>query len=232
MTSAELKKQSKLLLNKKWGNATVATFLFIGLIQIVAYVLSIALIEAPVASALITFILSIGSIYLVLCFINYCNKFKNTKGSIKFSECFVSAKPFLRYLLITIIIGLIGIIIVTSASSLIVVSVVSIFASKVALIFSSIILIALTLLLVAMEIVFFPLTYIVILNPEYTLGKLIKTSMKIGWENSGQILYIILSFIGWHVLSVITCGIGYLWTIPYMELTYINFIEEKMKEIQ
>lgn len=229
MTSAELKKQSKSLLSKRWGNATVATFLFVGLIQIVAYILSIALIESPVASAIITFILSIGSIYLVLCFVNYCKNLKSTKGLIKFSECFVSLKPFLKYLLITIILGIIAIIIATSASSLIFVSIV---ASRTAVILASIILIALALVFVAMEIVFFPLTYIVVLNPEYTLGQLIKTSMKIGWQNSGQILYIILSFIGWNILSIMTCGIGYLWTMPYMELTYVSFIEEKMKEIK
>lgn len=229
MTSAELKKQSKSLLSKRWGNAVVATFLFIGLIQIVAYVLSMALIEAPVASAIITFILSIGSIYLVLCFVNYCNKLKTTEGNIKFSECFVTLKQFLKYLVITIILAIIIIIIASLIASLIVMSVVT---SKAIAIVSMLVLAALILVLVALEILFFPLTYIIILKPEYTLGQIIKTSIKIGWKNSGQILYIMLSFIGWHILSIITCGIGYLWTMPYMELTYISFIEEKIKEVE
>ena len=229
MTSAELKKQSKSLLSKRWGNATVATFLFIGLIQIVANVLSIALIESPGASAIITFILSIGTIYLVLCFVNYCNKLKNTKGNIKFSECFVTLKQFLKYLVITVVLAIITIIIAVLVSSLIFMSVV---ASKAAVIVSMLVLIALVLLLVALEILFFPITYIIILKPEYTLGQIIKTSVNIGWKNSGQILYILLSFLGWHILSIMTCGIGYLWTMPYMELTYISFIEEKIKEIE
>ena len=229
MTSAELKKQSKSLLSKRWGNATVATFLFLGLIQIVAYILSIALIESPVASGIITFVLSIASIYLVLCFVNYCKKIKNTKTNVKFSECFVGLKPFLKYLLITIILGIIAIIIITSASSLILVS---LFTSKTVVILTSVILIALVLVLVAMEILFFPLTYVVVLNPGYTFVQLIKTSVKIGWKNSGEILYIILSFIGWNILSIMTCGIGYLWTMPYMELTYISFVEEKIKELK
>ena len=229
MTSAELKKQSKSLLSKRWGNATVATFLFLGLIQIVAYILSIALIESPVASGIITFVLSIASIYLVLCFVNYCKKIKNTKTNVKFSECFVGLKPFLKYLLITIILGIIAIIIITSASSLILVS---LFTSKTVVILTSVILIALVLVLVAMERLFFPLTDVVVLNPEYTFVQLIETSVKIGWKNSGEILYIILSFIGWNILSIMTCGIGYLWTMPYMELTYISFVEEKIKELK
>ncbi|MDO4534416.1 MAG: DUF975 family protein [Clostridium perfringens] len=229
MTSSELKKQSKLLLSKRWGNATVATFLFVALIQIVSYIFSIALIESPVASAIITFILSIGSIYLVLCFVNYCRKLKVTNEHIKFSECFVSLKQFLKYLVIAIILAIITIIIGVLISSLIFMSVL---ASKVAAIISILVLTVLILVLIALEILFFPLTYIIILKPEYTLGQIIKTSVKIGWKNSGEILYIILSFIGWNILSIITCGIGYLWTMPYMELTYISFIEEKIKQAE
>ena len=108
----------------------------------------------------------------------------------------------------------------------------SVFASKAAVIVSMLVLVVLTLVLVALEILFFPLTYIIILKPEYTLGQIIKTSIKIGWKNSGEILYILLSFVGWHILSIITCGIGYLWTMPYMELTYVSFIGEKIKEIE
>ncbi len=229
MTSLELKKQSKSLLSKRWGNATIATFLFIGLIQIVSYIFSIALISSPVASAIITFILSIGSIYLVLCFINYCNKLRNTKERIKFSKCFVSLKQFLRYLVIAIVLAIVTIVIVGLISGLIFMSAL---ASRIAAIISILVLTILILALVALEILSFPLAYIIILKPEYTIGQVIETSIKTGWKNSGEILYMILSFIGWNILSIITFGIGYLWVMPYMELTYVSFIEEKVKEIE
>ncbi len=32
-----------------------------------------------------------------------------------------------------------------------------------------------------------------------------------------------LSFLGWGLLSCITFGIGFIWTIPYMSATYANF---------
>jgi uncharacterized membrane protein len=32
-----------------------------------------------------------------------------------------------------------------------------------------------------------------------------------------------LSFIGWILLSILTLGIGFLWLIPYMQVTFANF---------
>ena len=32
-----------------------------------------------------------------------------------------------------------------------------------------------------------------------------------------------LSFIGWAILSIISCGIGFLWLSPYYSLTTANF---------
>ena len=31
-----------------------------------------------------------------------------------------------------------------------------------------------------------------------------------------------LSFIGWMLLGMITCGIAYIWILPYMQATYAN----------
>lgn len=229
MTSAELKKQSKALLNKRWGNATVATFLFVGLIQIVTVVLSILLVNAPVVEGIINFVLSLGSVYLVLCFVKYCKNVKDTKENVKVSECLVSGKQFLRSILISIILivvlAVVGIIAVGAGCLLIVPSVVS-------RAFAVIVIIAVTLLFVAIEVLSFSLTYIIVLKAEYTVKQVIKASMKVGWQNSGQIVYMILSFIGWNVLSVLSCGIGYLWTMPYMELTYVSFVEEKLNEVE
>ena len=32
-----------------------------------------------------------------------------------------------------------------------------------------------------------------------------------------------LSFIGWGLLGVMTCGIAFIWIAPYMNATYVNF---------
>ena len=41
--------------------------------------------------------------------------------------------------------------------------------------------------------------------------------------NIGRYFYLTMSFLGWNVLALLTCGIGYLWVYPYMLQTYTNF---------
>ena len=38
-----------------------------------------------------------------------------------------------------------------------------------------------------------------------------------------RFFYLILSFIGWLLLSTLSCGIGYLWVIPYLQVSEIMF---------
>lgn len=39
----------------------------------------------------------------------------------------------------------------------------------------------------------------------------------------GQLFWLDLSFIGWHILALLTCGIGYLWLNPYIYATKAAF---------
>ncbi len=39
----------------------------------------------------------------------------------------------------------------------------------------------------------------------------------------GQLFLLDISFIGWHILSIATLGIGYLWLIPYIKSTKVAF---------
>lgn len=41
--------------------------------------------------------------------------------------------------------------------------------------------------------------------------------------NKGRLLYIYLSYIGWSILGMLSCGIGTLWISPYMNQTVISF---------
>lgn len=41
--------------------------------------------------------------------------------------------------------------------------------------------------------------------------------------NKGRLLYIYLSYIGWSILGMLSCGIGILWISPYMNQTIISF---------
>ncbi len=42
-----------------------------------------------------------------------------------------------------------------------------------------------------------------------------------------------LSFIGWILLGAITCGIAYIWVVPYMQAAFVNFYNSiKSNEIE
>jgi len=41
-----------------------------------------------------------------------------------------------------------------------------------------------------------------------------------------------LRFIGWAILCVISLGIGFLWLIPYMQISYAKFYEDVKTEYQ
>lgn len=57
------------------------------------------------------------------------------------------------------------------------------------------------------------------LGPVQTL----KESQKMMSGNKGRYLYMELSFIGFLLLSLLTCYIGLLWVMPYMSMTATNF---------
>lgn len=44
--------------------------------------------------------------------------------------------------------------------------------------------------------------------------------------HKGRYFVLQLSFIGWHILAIMTLGIGYLWLNPYMSATYAAFYKD------
>ncbi len=49
--------------------------------------------------------------------------------------------------------------------------------------------------------------------------------------NKGRYFYIYLSFLGWALLGICSCGIGMLWVTPYMMQTNVNFYRDLMGEL-
>lgn len=49
--------------------------------------------------------------------------------------------------------------------------------------------------------------------------------------NKGRLFYICLSFLGWSVLGMLSCGLGMLWVMPYMTQVSVNFYREVTGEL-
>ena len=47
----------------------------------------------------------------------------------------------------------------------------------------------------------------------------------------GKLFYIYLSFLGWSLLGMLSCGLGTLWVMPYMMQTNVNFYLDVIGEL-
>jgi uncharacterized membrane protein len=64
--------------------------------------------------------------------------------------------------------------------------------------------------------------YIIVENPEISYADAMKMSIRMTQGYKGEIFVMQLSFIGWALLCVLTCGIGFLWLEPYMQTAFCN----------
>lgn len=65
--------------------------------------------------------------------------------------------------------------------------------------------------------------YVKVDNPEYDWRQCIKGSKELMRGHKWQLFVLDLSFIGWAIVCLFTFGIGYLWLIPYMQVSRTQF---------
>lgn len=65
--------------------------------------------------------------------------------------------------------------------------------------------------------------YIMLDNPEMGIMDAIRESKRITNGHKMDIFILYLSFIGWSLLAVLTFGIGYLWLVPYIQTTLLDY---------
>lgn len=68
-------------------------------------------------------------------------------------------------------------------------------------------------------------SYIMAENPTIEPKEAISQSMKLMNGHKAELFFLELSFLGWCILAVCTCGIGFIWLTPYMNKTLANFYE-------
>lgn len=70
-----------------------------------------------------------------------------------------------------------------------------------------------------------------LLNDNKKLGykEALEESEKMMDGHKWELFVLQLSFIGWSLLAVLTCGIGFLWLTPYMNTTLANYYEDLKK---
>jgi len=63
-------------------------------------------------------------------------------------------------------------------------------------------------------------------NPELSAMEAIKKSKQMMSGHKWRYFVMQLSFLGWTFLAILTAGIGFLWLLPYMMVTIVNFYDE------
>lgn len=72
--------------------------------------------------------------------------------------------------------------------------------------------------------------YLMLDFPEYTASELVRMSIRLMKGHKGRLFYIQLSFFPLMMVSMLSCGIGMLWLLPYMEATSANFYLDLVKK--
>lgn len=67
--------------------------------------------------------------------------------------------------------------------------------------------------------------FIMLDNPSIKANEAIKKSKEMMNGHKMDYFVLNLSFIGWNILCLLTFGIGFLWLIPYMNVTTANFYD-------
>lgn len=66
--------------------------------------------------------------------------------------------------------------------------------------------------------------------PELTANQAIDLSSKMMKGHKFDLFWLMLSFLGWVLLGLLTLGIGYLWLVPYMYTSLAGFYNDVKKE--
>lgn len=66
--------------------------------------------------------------------------------------------------------------------------------------------------------------------PKLSVRKAMKISIEITRGHKGELFVMQLSFIGWLLLSCLTCGIGLLWLYPYYNMSLTNAYHGLLKD--
>ncbi|HEY8911383.1 MAG TPA: DUF975 family protein [Desulfosporosinus sp.] len=72
--------------------------------------------------------------------------------------------------------------------------------------------------------------YVMADNPKIGIKNALNISKKITKGYKGKIFVFNLSFVGWSILAMLPLGIGYLWLIPYMQISTANLYDQIKRE--
>ncbi len=218
MTRVEIKEKAKSSLEGKRGNASL--FLFIAIIIFLPVNILLSLI--PFVGPLLKIVLSaIFTLSITVFIISLCN----SNEKLSFKEGIPSSNLIIKSIVVTFLFSLIIFLAMLPA---IFFMVISFFLNSVGLLVITSILLFLFALFIQFPMIF--LNYIIIDNPNASIGFIITETFKITFKNLKRIIVMSLSLILWNLLIGITFGLAYFYVRPYIISIYYFMYKDIIEE--
>lgn len=220
INNSQLKELSKNQLNGNWKLPIIITLIYL-LISIL-----ISFVEGIVYSGTLVGVLTIISfmigVWSTVGIPKFYLEFIKDNRKVQLTDALVSLQILGKSLLYNIIIGIITFIILIIAIGI---TVFSIDNTGILFFIRFIISMSIYVGFIILAIGWSQAPYIIVENNIGVIESM-KISMKMMKGYKLKYFTLGLSFIGWAILSILTLGIGFLWLIPYINLTLANFYKD------
>lgn len=237
-TSSELRAEARNNLSKKFGEAIVISLLYFAITSAI----NIASQFIPFASILLLAVTVPFSYALVMSFLKLKRNDNFSYGDIftlgfnNFGKIWSVVGNTLLKLIVPIILLIVSIAILVAGAILISVttgnnssdsSTVFLVLSLIC-IFIGVIMYFASLVLLIMRNYYYSLTYYLLYdNPNMSGKEIVALSESIMKGQRANLFLLQLSFIGWALLAICTCGVGFLFLEPYIQFATIAFYEDR-----
>lgn len=233
MTSSELRKNAREALNGKWGKAALLTLVY----AVITFVISFVLNLIPFIGSIASFVVSLPLSYGIL--VSFMKLKRNeeitytdflTIGFSSFAKVWAVFGNMVLKLIIPIVLVVVFIMLMTfsgigagvgvafksasattSFAGLAIVGAIGYIASLIYLVVKS---------------YYYSLSYYILYDNNDKAGKeIVEKSEELMKGNRWKFFWLSLTFIGWAILASFTFGIGMLWLMPYIMVTFVCFYE-------
>lgn len=231
MDYSKLKKQARKNLQGNYGPLVISLLVFAAISIVCTFIGKVT------CSPLLEYALYlIAESLLIMGFVKMIVKVSKKKKPV-LDDLISETDSFLKYIVITIIVGLIlGILFLIAAiafksliSVLAHVNEINFILALVLILFGILLVAAVIGVIVYLTVSFSQTLFILHDEKKLSATQVLSKSFDMMYGYVLEYIILTITFIGWMVLGIFTFGILYLWLIPYMMVTYANFYKEVKK---
>jgi uncharacterized membrane protein len=220
INNSQLKELSKNQLNGNWKLPIIITLIYLLISIFISFVEGI--VYSDILVAILTIISFMIGVWSTVGIPKFYLEFIKDNRKVQLTDALVSLQILGKSLLYNIIIGIITFIILIIAIGI---TVFSIDNTGILFFIRFIISMSIYVGFIILAIGWSQAPYIIVENNIGVIESM-KISMKMMKGYKLKYFTLGLSFIGWAILSILTLGIGLLWLIPYINLTFANFYKD------